>query len=295
MKKIGLIGLGRMGHAMVKRLISQGVEELYVWDRDTAKIKTAKDAGALPAANASDVVTKSDITLVMINDDAGAQVLYSGKDGIASGATKDKLIIEMSTLQPQTLQTLSALLESKGAKLIGVPMMGSIPTVLEGQLFLPAGGHAADIERAMPVLQLISRKVKHVGGVGQAHAMKLAVNLTMAAYLQALAEGMALGTAQGLKIEDMLEIFAQAPTANGWLNMKTAVLKGGASDTTLDISSLRKDMLNAVAAGSLAGVPMTMASAIATSLSGAVSSGIGGEDLAQFPKFFREHLIQKPA
>jgi acetyl-CoA acyltransferase len=99
----------------------------------------------------------------------------------------------------------------------------------------------------------------------------------------------------GLKIEDMLEIFAQAPTANGWLNMKTAVLKGGASDTTLDISSLRKDMLNAVAAGSLAGVPMTMASAIATSLSGAVSSGIGGEDLAQFPKFFREHLIQKPA
>jgi 3-hydroxyisobutyrate dehydrogenase-like beta-hydroxyacid dehydrogenase len=295
MKTLGLIGLGRMGQAMAQRLRAQGIQHLNVWDRVPAKIQQALNLGCQASESAADVVRKSEITLIMINDDAGAHALYSGPRGIAAGCTHGTLVVEMSTLQPQTLQKLSELLESKGASLIGAPMMGSIPTVLEGKLFLPLGGQAQDIERAMPIFRLISRQIKHMGAVSQAHAMKLAVNLTMAAYLQALAEGMAMGVAHGLSLQDMIEVFAQAPTANGWLNMKSAVLQGGDSDTTLDISSLRKDVLNAVVAGGQSGVPMVMASAIATALSGAVSNGLGGVDLAQFPKFFRENLVQQPA
>lgn len=174
-------------------------------------------------------------------------------------------------------------------------MMGSIPTVLEGKLFLPLGGNTEDIERAKPIFNLISRSTKHVGSIGQGHAAKLAVNLTMAAYLQALTEGLAMALAEGVSIDDLLEVLSEAPTANGWLKSKIPVLKGGSSETTLDIVSLRKDVINAVATGALSGVPMSMAASIASSLSGVVAQGQGGRDLATFPSLFRETLTQKPA
>lgn len=293
--KIGIIGLGRMGQAMVQRLVSQGVNDIVVWDRNQERINQISSLSIQVGRHASDVANRSDCIMVMINDDVGAVNLYQNKDGLLTGEVAGKLFIEMSTLQPKTLRYLEEQVLAKGARLLGAPMMGSIPTVLEGKLFLPLGGHTADIERAMPIFKLISRSTKHVGSIGQGHAAKLAVNLTMAAYLQALTEGLAMALAEGVSMDDLLDVLGEAPTSNGWLKSKVSVLKGGSSETTLDIVSLRKDVINAVATGALSGVPMSMAASIASSLSGAVAQGQGGRDLATFPSLFRETLIQKAA
>ena len=294
--KVGVVGLGRMGLAMVERLRAQGFAEVIAWDRDAARVQlAAASAGAVAADDAVDLVQRSEIVLSIINDDAGARALYGGPRGLLSAGADGKLFIEMSTLQPATVRELSALVETAGGRLVGAPVMGSIPTVRDGKLFIPAGGRVEDIERAAPVFAVLTRKVRHVGPVGAGNAMKLAVNLTMAAYLQALAEGLALGLGEGLALDDMLEVLGEAPTANGWLASKLPVLKGGRSDTTLDIASLRKDMQSAVATGALAGVPMTMAGALVATLSSAVAQGAGGEDLAQLPRLLREHLVQRPA
>ena len=284
-----------MGLAMVSRLTSNGFADLLAWDRDAGRVQSSVRAGATAASDAADLTKRCDVILVVINDDAGARALYGAADGILSVDVAGKLFIEMSTLQPATVRELAAQAEAGGARLIGAPLMGSIPTVHEGKLFIPAGGSVEDLERARPVLDVLSRGVKRVGPAGAGNAMKLAVNLTMAAYLQALAEGLALGVAEGLAIDDMLEVLGQAPTANGWLASKIPVLTGGPSVTTLDIVSLRKDMLSAAATGTLAGVPMSMCAAIVSTLTAAVANGVGGEDLAQLPKFYREQLVQKPA
>ena len=127
--KIGFIGLGRMGYAMAQRLTTQGISKLNVWDRDTVRVQKCLSLGCLAQDNAADVVRASEITLVMINDDAGAQELYLDHSGIVSGCTPGRLVIEMSTLQPQTLERMSMIVEERGAHMIGAPMMGSIPTV----------------------------------------------------------------------------------------------------------------------------------------------------------------------
>jgi len=113
--------------------------------------------------------------------------------------------------------------------------------------------------------------------------------------LQSLTEGLAMGLAEGVSIDDLLEILEEAPTANGWLKSKTDIFKGSDAETTLDIVSLRKDVINAVVTGASSGIPMSMSSSIASSLSGAVAQGFGGHDLATFPSIFRKTLIQKPA
>ncbi len=153
-----------------------------------------------------------------------------------------KLFIEMSTLQPMTSRELAPLVEAKGARLIESPVLGTIPSVREGTLLALAGGRAEDVARAGAVLGKLTRRVLHMGPHGAGYAMKLAVNLGLGAYIQALAESLALGMKQGLDLEQMLDVLKEAATATPWLHGKLPVLLGADAEVTLDIRSMRKDL-----------------------------------------------------
>jgi 3-hydroxyisobutyrate dehydrogenase-like beta-hydroxyacid dehydrogenase len=122
--------------------------------------------------------------------------------------------------------------------------------------------------------------------------MKLAVNLGMAVYLQSLAESFAMGEAEGLSVEQMLDVFADSPTASPFLKGKMGVLKGEAAPVSLDLRTLRKDVMSAVGTGALGGVPMPAGSGALTTLSAAVANGWGERDLAELPRWFRQFLPQ---
>ena len=104
------------------------------------------------------------------------------------------------------------------------------------------GGKADDLERARPVLEKLTRKIVHMGPNGAGYAMKLAVNLGLAAFIQATAESLALGTREGLSMQQMIDVLGEAPTANGWFAAKKSLLMGEPADVTLDLKTLRKDM-----------------------------------------------------
>jgi 3-hydroxyisobutyrate dehydrogenase len=131
-----------------------------------------------------------------------------------------------------------------------------------------------------------------MGPHGSGYAMKLAVNLGLGSYVQALAESLALGLKQGLTLEQMLDVLQEAPYASGWLKSKLDVFKGSSSDISLDIRTLRKDIMSAVATGALTGVPMPLSSGTLASLSAAVAADYGDKDLAEMPKFVREIMLQ---
>ena len=171
--------------------------------------------------------------------------------------------------------------------------MGSIPTVREGKLLALLGGEAADVERARSVLDHLTRRIAHIGPNGAGCAMKLAVNLGMAVYLQSLAEAMlALGTSEGLTLDQMLDIFGEAPTASPWLKGKIRRAQGEPGDITLDIRTMRKDIMSAIATGARNGVAMPATSGTLASLSAAVAGGWGDRDLAEVPRYFREFMLQ---
>lgn len=292
---LGLIGLGRMGLAMVQRLRAHAPGAITVWDRDAQRIQQAVALGAQAGASAAAVAQHCPVIISIINDDAGALRLFTGARGLFEGEVTGKLFIEMSTLRPATVKQLAQRAEAGGARLVGAPVMGSIPTVRDGKLLVLAGGHADDVAQVRAVLAPLARQVLHLGPAGAGNAMKLIVNLSMGAYLQALSEGLALGLAQGLELNQMLEVMTEAPTANGWLQAKLPTLRGGSSDTTLDIVSLRKDIMSAVATGTTDGVTMPLASGLLTALSAAVATGAGGLDLAQLPRLYREQMLQTDA
>jgi 3-hydroxyisobutyrate dehydrogenase-like beta-hydroxyacid dehydrogenase len=289
--KIGLIGLGRMGMAVARRLNACGCS-VTAWDRNAAAVEAAVAAGVRTASGPQAIVADADFVISIITEDNGVRALFEGPEGFLSTDVKGKLFIEMSTLQPATTRALAPIVAAKGARLVEAPVMGSIPTVRDGQLLVLAAGDVADIQRASAVIDHLARRVVHMGPHGSALAMKLAVNLAMASYLQALAEATALGTAHGLALEKVLDILLEAPTATPWLKGKLDIFKGGRGDVSLDIRTIRKDVMSAVATGALAGVPMPATSGVLTSLSAAVAGGWGDKDLAEIPKYFRDHLLQ---
>lgn len=289
--KVGIIGLGRMGTAMSQRLGAHGFD-LLGWDISAAARQAAASAGLGIATDARLLATDADVIITSITEDHGARTTFTGPEGLLAGRINGKLFIEMSTLQPATGHELAPLVEAKGARLIDAPVLGTIPQVRNGTLVALAGGDAEDVERAGAVLDKLTQRIIHMGPNGSGYAMKLAVNLGLGAYIGALAETLALGARQGLELEKMLDVLQQGPYASGWLKSKLDVLKGAKTDVTIDIRTLRKDLMSAVAVGALSGVPMPLSAGTLVSLSAAVAADYGARDLAELPKFLREVMVQ---
>jgi len=289
--KVGLIGLGRMGRAIHARLTANGCD-VTAWDRDNAAMKSAEQAQVRVAYNPRAAAAEAEVVISIITEDNGVRHVFRDKDGLLSSSPKGKLFIEMSTLRPATGRELAPVVEAAGARLIESPVFGTIPQVRDGKLYAMVGGRAEDVERARPVLEKLARKIVHMGPNGSGYAMKLAVNPGLASFIQATAESLALGMREGLQLNQMLDILAEAPTANGWFGSKKGFLAGEPADITLDLKTLRKDMMSAVATGAAGGIGMPLSSGVLTSLSAAVAHGYGDKDIGELVKFFREHMGQ---
>jgi 3-hydroxyisobutyrate dehydrogenase-like beta-hydroxyacid dehydrogenase len=289
--KIGLVGLGRMGGAMARRLVEQG-HTVVGWDVRGKAIEALGNT-IMPAKTPREVAESSEAVLSIITEDNGIRRVYTGKDGYLQGNVTGKIFIEMSTLQPMTIRELVPQVEAKGARLVDSPVLGTIPSVQAGKLVALVGGRDEDVARAKEILAPLTRRVIHMGPSGAGSVMKLAANLGMGTYLQAVAEALALGDRYGLNIPLMLDALNEGAFASPWLKNKTEQFATGKGDTTLDVKSIRKDLMSAMATGAVAGVPMPAAAGALASASAAVAHGLSDEDCGIIPLFYRQNMLQK--
>ena len=281
-----------MGAAMARRLIERGLS-VTGWDIDPTAVSRVLGDGVAAASSARAAAAAAEVVLTSVTEDGGVRELFRGPDGFLSGAVRGKLFIEMSTLQPATVRDLAPLVQVAGARLVDAPVLGTIPSARAGELVALAGGDEGDLERADAVLAHLTKRVFRMGPLGSGHVMKLAANLGLAAYIQALAEGLALGIQEGLALEQMLEVLGGGTVATPYLKMKSPVFAGAPAEMTLDIRTLRKDMMSAVATGARNGVPMPLTSGTLAALTAAVGAGHGTADIAEVPAFFRADAIQR--
>lgn len=290
--RTGLIGLGRMGSAIAARLATFSLAPL-AWDISETARERAHDAGIALAGGPRAVADQSDIILISITEDNGVQDLFTGPGGFLEADIKGRLFIEMSTLRPATVRTLASVLRLRGAAIIDAPVLGSVPAVHEGKLVALSGGELKDIERARPVLEKLARSIAYLGPAGSGHAMKLAVNLIMANYLQSIGEALALGEAHGLARDQMLDVIANSALSNNILANKLPMLRGGKKSMTLDIKTLRKDAQSALASGLAAGISMPATAGSLDALAAANAAGWGERDIGEIVAFVAEEMAQR--
>jgi 3-hydroxyisobutyrate dehydrogenase len=281
--EIGFCGTGRMGSAMVLRLLEQG-HRVTVWNRTEAKAQPLIECGAQWAASPAALTRRHDIILSILTDARAAEMVYGGSDGLLSGGAAGKLFIEMSTLTPEATKRLAAEVTGKGALFIECPVGGTVGPAREGKLLGLAGGDAAAFARAKPLLDALCRRVDHLGPNGAGAAMKLAVNLPLAVYWEALREAMSLIAGTGIDPVQALAIMQESSGGTNALRGSAAkvatALAGGAADVGFDVAGARKDLRLMAEAAARAGTALPVAAKTLETYDAAVDDGWGGRDIS---------------
>ena len=206
--KVGFIGLGLMGGRVAQRLLTHGYQ-LIAYDRNRSKVERLAESGASPALNLSEIASTADVILSSLADDEAVWQVYTGATGVLSHVRKDCVIVEMSTVRPETPRELHRMAAQRKSSFLDVTISGSTPAAEEGTLTLFGGGEEEPFHAAEPLFQTFAKKYFHIGPSGSGATMKLAVNLILGLGMQAIAEAVAFGQKTGLDRDRFLSVLSQ--------------------------------------------------------------------------------------
>ncbi len=279
--KIGMAGTGRMGAAIAQRLAGRG-HQVTVWNRTADK---ARALGLPVAEDLSRLLESSDIIISILTDAKAIEAVYAK---LLAGDVRRKLFIEMSTVRPETQKRLADKVRAKGAAFIECPVGGTVGPAKDGRLFGFAGGEAADVARARPLLDQMCRRVEHVGPVGAGAAMKLAINLPLMVFWQSFGEALSLCEPLGIDPARLMDIFADTSGGPNLLKVRgktiASILTGNdAGPVTFDVDTMRKDMRTMIEEARALGRELPVTQRALECFDRAARDGLGAADAAMLP------------
>ncbi|BCX46646.1 6-phosphogluconate dehydrogenase [Haloferula helveola] len=206
--KIGVVGLGRMGANMARRMKDCGHQVVVVHDvRSEVAASVADELGANAAADLAEVTAAADVVFTVVTDDEAMRSIFS-TDALLKDA-EGTVFINCATVSPAVHAEVGELCEAHGAHSLEACMASSIPQAREGTLYLMIGGDPEVFDRVEPLLKDLAKSLSYIGTTGKAAQVKALVNMVMNINTAALAEGLGLGAALGLDLEKLCEVFSQ--------------------------------------------------------------------------------------
>jgi 3-hydroxyisobutyrate dehydrogenase-like beta-hydroxyacid dehydrogenase len=206
--KAGFIGLGNMGSRIAQRLLEHGYQ-LSIYDVDLAKAKAIAAHGGVVAKNIVELARTADVLLSCLTNDDAVRSVYTGPEGVFAGARSGTVVLEMSTVSPESSRELHRLGARGGIEVLDVALSGSTPAAEEGILTLLVGGNREVFAATEPIFQAVAKRYFLLGCPGSGTAMKLVVNTLLGVGMQAIAEAVVLGEKAGLDRARLLEVLAQ--------------------------------------------------------------------------------------
>jgi len=290
--KIGIAGLGRMGTAIAERLMETG-HELTVWNRTPEKMRPLADAGAEAAATPSDLAGRVDAVLTILTDALAIDAVYRGPEGVLAADLRDKLVIDMSTVRPETEMRLAEDVRRSGAAFVECPVGGTTGPARAGKLIGLAGGDEPDVARARPLLEQLCRRIEHVGPVGAGASLKLAINLPLLVFYQALGEAYSLCRELDIDTGALVDLFADTSGGANVLKVRgPAIAKALSGEEftapSFDVDSIRKDLRTMLDEASARGIELPLVERTLAVYDEASRSGWGGRDGSSLPAFWTQ-------
>jgi 3-hydroxyisobutyrate dehydrogenase len=276
---IGWIGLGRMGEAMVKRLMKGG-HGVSVWNRTASKAQPLVEYGATIAASKQELAACEIVfTMVSTTDDL-KQVLF-GEGGLVAGSSKPKVVVDSSSISQEGSAEIRAQLEAMGVDYLCAPVSGNAKVAKAGKLLMVASGPKALYDKAEPYLQAMARKVMWVGEGELARIWKIAHNTMFGVIIQNLCEITVLAEKAGIPRHVFLESINDSVLGSMYTRYKTPMLTNLSFDqVTFTPKLLLKDMDLGLGAARAHGVAMPAAAATRESVARIVGRGYDDIDFA---------------
>jgi 4-hydroxybutyrate dehydrogenase/sulfolactaldehyde 3-reductase len=261
MQTIGFIGLGRMGRPMASNLCKKGFM-LLVHDVNAEAVAALVAVGAKAAASVTEVAGNCEIIVTMLPSSAEVEAVALGAGGLVAHGRSGQVLLDMSTIDPNTTDLLAERAPAKGIAVVDAPV-GRLATHADrGESLFMVGASPDAFERVLPLLQAMGTTIHHCGAVGAGIRMKLVNNYLAVVSCQLNAEALALAQSFGLNLERTLEVLDGTTAFNGQLRMNwpNKVLKGDISaGFTIDLA--HKDLSLIVNAANRARLPLPVAAA----------------------------------
>ena len=205
--KLGFIGIGSMGRLIARRLLESGYN-LIAYNRDRTKAEALVGHGAIVAKSIAQLASNTDVILSCLANDDAVRSVYAGPEGVFANVCAGSVVIEMSTVNPETSRELYKLGAARAVSVLDVPISGSTAAAEQGTLTLFGGGERKIFDNAEPIFRAVARQYFYLGPSGSGTTMKLVANTLLGVGMQAIAEAVVLGEKAGLDRDRLFDVLS---------------------------------------------------------------------------------------
>ena len=280
--RIGLVGIGLMGHGMASNLLKKGFELTFVAHRNRGNLADLLAAGAKEVKTRAEVGRSTDLVVICVTGSPQVEEVVYGKDGLMDAARKGLYVVDTSTSEPESTNKIHADLAAKGVKFIDAPMARTPKEAEEGRLNTMVGAEAADFEAIKPVLAAFCENIFHVGKPGHGHLLKLVNNMMAMSMAAGIAEAFAVGARAGLDLNKLFEVVSAGGVNSGIFKMMATktLQEGDVTGFPFGISNALKDLRYYTHLAESVMVPSLLGEATHQSFIQAVNAGFGDKTIA---------------
>jgi len=287
---VGFIGLGALGAPMAANLLTSGFP-LTVHNRRRDREESLAAAGARRAATPAAAAHGAEVLALCVSDDAavGAVLLGEGDygaDAAVAGLSPGALVVDFSTIAPETSRAMAAALAERGVGYLDAPVTGGTEGARAGTLSVLVGGSAADLERARPLLEAVGGRIGHFGPVGAGQEAKAVNQVLVAGSYTAVAEAMALGQRLGLPMEEVRQALLGGAAGSWALEHRGGGMLRGEFPLGFRLRLHRKDLAIALEAAAAEGLELPVAGLVAAMEDELIAAGHGDDDVSALARWF---------
>lgn len=285
--KIGFIGLGLMGGAIVGRLQDKGHELTVLGNRDRTHLDAALARGATEAASGKAVAQASDIVMLCMGTSDHVEARMRGADGVLAGLQPGGIVIDFGTSLPASTRALGEETEAAGGTYIDAPLGRTPSHARDGLLNIMAAGDRAAFDKVKPVLDDLGENVFHLGALGSGHTIKLINNFFGMTVANCMAEAFAMADVAGVERKQLYEVMAAGPLHSGMMDFVKAYGVGGNPNMlAFAIKNAAKDVGYYARMADEAGVESIMSKCALAALTEARDTGRADDMVSQMVDFF---------
>jgi len=285
--KIGFIGLGLMGAAMVGRLQDKGYALTVLGNRNRTGVDAALARGAAEAASARAVAEASDVVMLCMGTSDQVESRMRGPDGVIAGLSAGKVVIDFGTSLPASTRTLGVEVAATGAAYLDAPLGRTPMHAKDGLLNIMGAGDSAAYERVKPILDDLGENVFHLGPLGTGHTIKLINNFFAQCVANGMAEAFAMADKTGVERQALYDVVSAGPLKSGMMDfIKAYAIDGNPEMLAFSIKNALKDVGYYRQMATDAGAPSLMAESAFGALHAADAAGRGEDLVPQMVDFY---------
>ena len=293
-ERIGFIGLGIMGKPMARNLLAAGFQ-VTVHSRSPGPVDELVSGGAVRADDPAAVAATSDVTISMLPDTADVESVLVGSGGVIDGVSDAALVIDMSSIDPETAREMAAAFAARGVAMLDAPVSGGEKGAIDAALSIMVGGDDAAFARAMPIFSALGKNIVHVGPSGAGQVCKACNQLVVAATIEAVAEALLLAERSGVDAAKVRDALLGGFAGSKILEVHGQRMLDRAFEPGFRMRLHRKDARIIEEAAATTATPIPSFAVVTTQLQRAVDAGDGELDHSGlFSELVREAAQEVP-